>query len=122
MSDTIWLHGRKWRHGFRVDGKFIEDHYRKTHLFFKSRQESEEFFLKEVEESLKRDLPSTKSDSSQSKDMPRGLSARGGGEEEADEDCPSGRPLGASPNINGGMVENLDPELKTILKHRKRMP
>ena len=44
----------------------------------------------------------------------------GGGEEEADEDCPSGRPLGNSPNINGGLVEDLDPGLQSILKHRKR--
>ena len=73
-----------------------------------------------------------KSDSLRSKDMPRGLSARGGGEEEADEDCPSGKPLGNSPNdqddspkfyfrTKGGMVEDLDPELQSILKHRKRI-
>ena len=62
MTETIWIRGRKYRHGFRVDGKFIEEQYGKPHLFFKSRQESEEFFLKEVEEALKRDLPSTNSD------------------------------------------------------------
>ena len=44
----------------------------------------------------------------------------GGGEEEADEDCPSGRLLGNSPKIHGGKVEDLDPELQSILKHRKR--
>ena len=68
-----------------------------------------------------------KSDSLRSKDMPSGLSALGGGEEEADEDCPSGKPLGNSPNdqddspkfyfrTKGGMVEDLDPELRDILK------
>jgi len=73
-----------------------------------------------------------KSDSLRSKDMPSGLSALGGGEEEADEDCPSGKPLGNSPNdqddspkfyfrTKGGMVEDLDPELQSILKHRKRI-
>jgi len=44
----------------------------------------------------------------------------GGGEEEADETCQVGKPLGSSPNIHGGKVEVLDPELKAILKHRKR--
>ena len=86
----------------------------------------------------------------------------GGGEEEADETCQVGKPLGNSPNnqssmrteeeqkalvlrlrtrnkdgrwrkkrsdvgkprkrlnISGGKVEDLDPELKAILKHRKR--
>ena len=61
-----------------------------------------------------------RSDSLRSKDMPSGLSALGGGEEEADEECPSGKPLGNSPNINGGLVEDLDPGLQSILKHRKR--
>ena len=44
----------------------------------------------------------------------------GGGEEEADETCQVGKPLGSSPNIHGGKVEVLDPELKAILKHTKR--
>ena len=44
----------------------------------------------------------------------------GGGEEEADEACLARRPLGGSPNIHGGLAENLDPGLRDILKHRKR--
>ena len=56
MSDTIWLRGRKWRHGFRVDGKFIETHYDKHHLFFQSRKEADQFFEDEVKKALERDL------------------------------------------------------------------
>ena len=66
-------------------------------------------------------------DKSRSKDIPSGLSALGGGEEEADEASPARRPLGNSPNdqddspkfyfrTKGGMVEDLDPELRDILK------
>ena len=44
----------------------------------------------------------------------------GGGEEEADETCPVGKPRGISPNIHGGLAEDLDPEMRDILKHRKR--
>ena len=44
----------------------------------------------------------------------------GGGEEEADEACLARRPLGSSPKIHGGLVEDLDPELKAILETKKR--
>ena len=68
----------------------------------------------------KREVPlSTKSDSLRS--TGQSGDGSGGGEEEADEDCPSGRLLGISPKIHGGKVEDLDPELQSILKHRKRI-
>jgi len=59
MSETIWLRGRKWRHGFRVEGKFIEKEFGKKHLFFQSREESERFFFKEAEFRLNQEKRST---------------------------------------------------------------
>lgn len=61
MSEKIWLRGRKWRHGFRVDGAFIKDHYGKSHLFFQSRKEADQFFEEETKQALVRDglLPET---------------------------------------------------------------
>lgn len=41
----------------------------------------------------------------------------GGGEEEADEACLARRPLGVSPKIHGGKIEDLDPGLRDTLKH-----
>ena len=65
-------------------------------------------------------IASIKSDSSRSTGQSGDDS--GGGEEEADETCQVGKPLGISPKIHGGKVEDLDPELQYILKHKKRIP
>ena len=43
----------------------------------------------------------------------------GGGEHEADEVSPTRRPLGVSPKIHGGKVEELSPELQKIITERK---
>ena len=92
------------------------------HVFYIDEDQQDDY----IESQLSMD-----SDSLLSKDMLRGLSARSGGEEEADEASPARRPLGNSPNdqddspkfyfrTKGGMVEDLDPELQSIIKHRKR--
>jgi len=52
MSSKTWIKGRQWRHGFRVEGLFIEREFGKNHLFFKSRSEAEQYFLKEAESRL----------------------------------------------------------------------
>ena len=51
-KSTVWLRGRNFRHGFRVEGLFIEREFGKKHLFFQSRREAEEFMYKEAKSRL----------------------------------------------------------------------
>jgi len=73
-----------------------------------------------LDEYVEKWFKSTKSDSLRS--TGQSGDGSGGGEEEADETCQVGKPLGSSPNIHGGMVEGLDPELRDILKHTNLIP
>ena len=95
----------KW--GCRFEEKPPKYHYSRKRMIYDLLQEDYGFKIR-----------SRKSDSLRS--TGQSGDGSGGGEEEADEDCPSGRLLGISPKIHGGKVEDLDPELQSILKHRKR--
>ena len=57
MSDTVYIKGRPWRHGYRVEGSFIERRFGKYHLFFQNEKEAMETLTEGVT-SLTSDLRS----------------------------------------------------------------
>ena len=40
IGDSLYLKGRPWRHGYRVEGAFIERRFGKKHRFFQSEEEA----------------------------------------------------------------------------------
>ena len=50
MSETLFLIGRPWRHGFRVEGSYIKKKYGVPHMFFKSELKALEFLISEEKE------------------------------------------------------------------------
>ena len=40
IGATVYIKGRPWRHGYRVEGSYIERKFGKYHLFFQNEKEA----------------------------------------------------------------------------------
>lgn len=39
-KNTLYLRGRSYRHGFRIEGSFVKRKFGKKHMFFKTESEA----------------------------------------------------------------------------------